>query len=145
LNEDKVVEKTVDSVMCDRTCASCGKVFKFSELSLFDGMYACQDCIFQKLIKTKTVILQENTVVPYKKTVPYKKVAHYELLPGVESIDVIDIVANRPMIKDNNLSFEVGNILKYGHRIGLKDDITKELEKLIHYAQMCINKINVKK
>lgn len=57
--------------------------------------------------------------------------AHYNQIAGIECIDVVEC-----------FNFNVGNIIKYAWRAGLKDDdAVTDLEKAIWYAQREIERI----
>lgn len=57
--------------------------------------------------------------------------SHYEIYPGVEAIDVI----KKMLTPEEYNGFLKGNILKYQLRLGKKDNIEKELEKIKDYTE----------
>ncbi len=56
---------------------------------------------------------------------------HYELWNDFEAIDVIKNILS----KDEYIGFLKGNILKYQLRIGKKDNVEKEMEKIKDYQR----------
>ena len=60
-----------------------------------------------------------------------QKSKHYELWEGFEAIDVIKLVLTDEEYK----GFLKGNILKYQLRLGKKDDVSKEIEKIEDYKR----------
>lgn len=54
---------------------------------------------------------------------------HYELWHDFETIDIIKNV----LTKDEYIGFLKGNILKYQLRLGKKDNVEKEMEKIKDY------------
>lgn len=56
---------------------------------------------------------------------------HYELWENFEAIDVIKLVLTEEEYK----GFLKGNILKYQLRLGKKDDVSKEIEKIKDYQR----------
>ena len=54
---------------------------------------------------------------------------HYELWHDLEAIDVIKTLLN----EDEYVGFLKGNILKYQLRLGKKDNVEKEMEKIRDY------------
>ena len=54
---------------------------------------------------------------------------HYELWHDLEAIDVIKTLLN----EDEYVGFLKGNILKYQLRLGKKDNVEKEMEKIKDY------------
>lgn len=54
---------------------------------------------------------------------------HYELWNDFEAIDVIKTILN----EDEYIGFLKGNILKYQLRLGKKDNVEKEMEKIRDY------------
>ena len=54
---------------------------------------------------------------------------HYELWHDLEAIDVIKTLLN----EDEYVGFLKGNILKYQLRLGKKDNVEKEIEKIKDY------------
>ena len=56
---------------------------------------------------------------------------HYELWEDFEAIDVIKLV----LTDDEYKGFLKGNILKYRLRVGKKDDVSKEIEKIKDYER----------
>lgn len=60
---------------------------------------------------------------------------HYELWHDLEAIDVIKTLLN----EDEYVGFLKGNILKYQLRLGKKDNVEKEMEKIKDYQ----NELNI--
>lgn len=60
-----------------------------------------------------------------------EKAKHYEILPGLESIDVI----KRVLTKEEYIGALKFNILKYQLRLGKKDSIEKDQEKIQDYLR----------
>ena len=56
---------------------------------------------------------------------------HYELWENFEAIDVIKLV----LTEEEYRGFLKGNILKYRLRVGKKDDVLKEIEKIKDYER----------
>ena len=56
---------------------------------------------------------------------------HYELWEDFEAIDVIKLV----LTEEEYRGFLKGNILKYRLRVGKKDDVLKEIEKIKDYER----------
>ena len=56
---------------------------------------------------------------------------HYELWENFEAIDVIKLVLTDEEYK----GFLKGNILKYQLRLGKKDEVSKEIEKIEDYKR----------
>ncbi len=56
---------------------------------------------------------------------------HYELWEDFEAIDVIKLV----LTEEEYRGFLKGNILKYRLRVGKKDDVSKEIEKIKDYER----------
>ena len=56
---------------------------------------------------------------------------HYELWNDFEAIDVIKNILS----KDEYIGFLKGNILKYQLRVGKKDNVEKEMEKIKDYQR----------
>ena len=54
---------------------------------------------------------------------------HYELWHDLEAIDII----KNTLTKDEYIGFLKGNILKYQLRLGKKDNVEKEMEKIKDY------------
>jgi len=54
---------------------------------------------------------------------------HYELWHDLEAIDII----KNTLTKDEYIGFLKGNILKYQLRLGKKDNVEKEMEKIRDY------------
>ena len=54
---------------------------------------------------------------------------HYELWQDLEAIDII----KNTLTKDEYIGFLKGNILKYQLRLGKKDNVEKEIEKIKDY------------
>ena len=54
---------------------------------------------------------------------------HYELWQDLEAIDII----KNTLTKDEYIGFLKGNILKYQLRLGKKDNVEKEMEKIKDY------------
>ena len=54
---------------------------------------------------------------------------HYELWHDFETIDII----KNTLTKDEYIGFLKGNILKYQLRLGKKDNVEKEMEKIRDY------------
>jgi len=59
------------------------------------------------------------------------KVKHYELWDGFEALDVIKMV----LTKEEYIGALKFNILKYQLRLGKKDNIEKEVEKINDYRR----------
>ena len=60
-----------------------------------------------------------------------QKSKHYELWEDFEAIDVIKLVLTDEEYK----GFLKGNILKYQLRLGKKDEVSKEIEKIEDYKR----------
>lgn len=60
---------------------------------------------------------------------------HYELWQDLEAIDII----KNTLTKDEYIGFLKGNILKYQLRLGKKDNVEKEMEKIRDYQ----NELNI--
>lgn len=60
---------------------------------------------------------------------------HYELWQDLEAIDII----KNTLTKDEYIGFLKGNILKYQLRLGKKDNVKKEMEKIKDYQ----NELNI--
>lgn len=75
----------------------------------------------------------DNTIKTNKAKNPKSK--HYELWNEFEAIDIIKNVLS----KDEYVGFLKGNILKYQLRLGKKDNVEKEMEKIKDYQ----NELNI--
>lgn len=60
-----------------------------------------------------------------------QKSKHYELWEDFEAIDVIKLV----LTEEEYRGFLKGNILKYQLRLGKKDEVSKEIEKIEDYKR----------
>lgn len=56
--------------------------------------------------------------------------AHYNQIPGIECIDVVE-----------HFNFNIGNVIKYAWRAGLKSDAVEDLKKALWYCQREIERI----
>ena len=59
-----------------------------------------------------------------------KNVKHYDLWDGFEAIDIMKIVLSR----EEYIGYLKGNILKYQLRLSKKDDVQKEVQKILDYT-----------
>jgi len=59
------------------------------------------------------------------------KSTHYELYKGTQAIDVIEAA----LTKNEFIGFLKGNALKYQLRLGKKDDMSREFEKIEFYTK----------
>ena len=75
------------------------------------------------MIKTNGSHIEDNN----KAKNPNSK--HYELWEDFEAIDVIKLV----LTEEEYRGFLKGNILKYQLRLGKKDEVSKEIEKIEDY------------
>ena len=73
----------------------------------------------------------DNIVSECINEVKNPKSKHYELWENFEAIDVIKLVLTDEEYK----GFLKGNILKYRLRVGKKDDVLKEIEKIKDYER----------
>lgn len=77
------------------------------------------------MIKTNGSHIEDNN----KAKNPNSK--HYELWEDFEAIDVIKLV----LTEEEYRGFLKGNILKYQLRLGKKDEVLKEIEKIEDYKR----------
>jgi hypothetical protein len=68
---------------------------------------------------------------PDDNKVKNKKATHYELWKDFEAIDII----YNSLTVDEYLGYLKGNILKYQLRLGKKDNVSKEIEKIQDYKR----------
>jgi hypothetical protein len=68
---------------------------------------------------------------------PVRKPKHYEIMPGLEAIDIIDVVLTS---LDGEITpyqaYCLGNFLKYRLRAGDKDDLQQDIDKSNEYKAM---------
>lgn len=68
---------------------------------------------------------------------PVRKPKHYEIMPGLEAIDIIDVVLTS---LDGEITpyqaYCLGNFLKYRLRAGDKDDLQQDIDKSNTYKSM---------
>ena len=107
----------------------------FKEVSVYE-VFA--DCIPDSMIYNKELDklvpiddMQKETKEDKKENISCKneKSKHYELWSDFEAIDVL----KNCLTRDEFIGFLKGNILKYQLRLGKKDDVSKEIEKIKDY------------
>ena len=123
-NKIGVLETDLDFEMCT-----------FKEVSVYE--------VFDKLVPDVVSTSDEycsGIKVEFEKVVDYvdqkeniscknEKSKHYEIWKDFEAIDVL----KNCLTRDEFIGFLKGNILKYQLRLGKKDDVSKEIEKIKDY------------
>lgn len=136
--EDYFKKYKKDSEVMEK-CIKCGNVLLPTMTNnVYDNGWLCSKCLtFNEVIVDNTIRICLDCKELLKKCNCNKNKCkndastHYELWKGLEAIDVIKSV----LTTDEYRGFLKANILKYQLRLGKKDNIEKEQEKIRDYRR----------